>query len=209
MVRRSSENANAVPYREATSGRLPGADLQHLPERWQLRGVDHLEGIGLHLHQAVGRDPDADALALGQLQHALRLVGIDDLRTGVPHLVATLELLGHHLDAAHIRAGIEDLAAVDHRVRHCLQVGHVAAFDAMPSTASRSPPAPLRMSRRIVTVLSTGPRSIWAVVAPDVAVAQQSAPAAAKLRGIFLRRIRQLSNVPQNRVSHPRRATYG
>ena len=58
----------------------------------------------------------------------LRLIGVDDLRAAVAHLAPALQFLRHDLDAAHVAARVEDLAGMDDRVRHRLQVGHVAAL---------------------------------------------------------------------------------
>src|SRR4029079_5329299 len=114
---------------------------EHLPQRRQVDGVDYQETVGLHPYEAFGRGADADALPLGQGQHAAGLIRVDDLRAAVAHLPATLEPLGHDLDAPDIAARVEDLTRGDDRVRHRLRSDMwPPSGAAMHSTASSSPP---------------------------------------------------------------------
>ena len=100
---------------------------ERLPQRRQVGGVDDLEGDVLHLLQTFGRDADTDALSFGEREHTVRVVGVDDGRAAVGHLPALLEHLGLDLDALDVAARVEDLAGVDDRVRHGLQVGDATA----------------------------------------------------------------------------------
>jgi hypothetical protein len=146
---------------------------EHLPQRRQVDGVDYQEPVGLHPYEAFGRGADADALPLGQGQHAAGLIRVDDLRAAVAHLPATLEPLGHDLDAPDIAARIEDLTRVDDRVRHRLQIRHVAALRCGDAQHGQQQPA-----RRVAHVTADRDRVVFRsevhrrVAAADVAVAQ-------------------------------------
>jgi hypothetical protein len=68
-------------------------------------------------------------LALGEGDDAPRVVGVHDLRAAVPHAGTEVQALGlDHLDPGHIEGGVEDLAGVDHRIRHCFAVGADGPF---------------------------------------------------------------------------------
>ena len=72
--------------------------------------------------------------------------------------MSRLETLTHHLDALDVVRVVEDLAAVDDRVRDLTRSDPTSpSGELMEIGATSSPPAALRMSRRSVTVLSTSP----------------------------------------------------
>ena len=84
----------------------------------------------LHRHplEARWRRAEADSLSLGQCEHPVRPVRVDDARAAVPHLPTLLEDLGNHLNAPHVPPGIEHLTGVDHRVRNGFEVAQTATL---------------------------------------------------------------------------------
>ena len=148
-------------FRQAPVTVGPTVAAEHLPQRGQVGGVDHLERIGLHALRPPGGVPMLTPWPSISASTRSGLIRIDDLRAAVAHLAPDLEFFGDDLDAAHVAAGVEDLARVDDRVGHRDQVGHVTTLRCRDSQhGEQQPPVGLRMSRRIVTVLSSGPRSI-------------------------------------------------
>ncbi len=104
------------------------ASTEHLPEGWQVGGILDPDRGGVHLLEPLGRQPDGHALSLGQRQHPVGVVGVDDARAAVAELSPGLEDLGADLDAGHVAALVEHLAGVDDRVGDSLQVGHATTL---------------------------------------------------------------------------------
>ena len=170
---------------------------EDLPQRWEVGGVDDLElGLGHPLEPF--RDlADLRALPFGERDDAVVVVGIDDLGAAVAHAGARVEHLGlDDLDAGDVARGIDDLAAVDDRVRNGDEVGSDVAFG-RADRDRRHEETPDRVAHvapeRDGVVHRTGVHG--AVVAPDVAVAQQTRPALLELRRVRLRVVLQLADV--------------
>src|SRR5205823_6671949 len=110
-------------------------------------------------------------------EHAARVVGVDDPGAAVAHLPAPLEHLGDDLDAAHVAARVEDLARVDDRVRHRLEIGHAAALGGGDPQHGEQ-----HATGRVAHVVAQRDGVLHRtdvhrrVTAADVAVAQQTAP---------------------------------
>ena len=122
---REATSADRTGSAQWPSGRR--AAPKTLPERRQVRAVDDDDGVDRHLPEPVRGRAEADALTLGEGQHPARLVSVDDAR-GCSPSAALLQDLGHHLDPPDVAPGIEDLAGMDHRVRHRFEVGQPAAL---------------------------------------------------------------------------------
>ena len=197
-----SSRTNCGPRCSAASGEATSDDntRQHpmsvgatcgpedLPERRQVRTVLNDDRLDRHLLEPRRRRADADPLTLGQREHPVRLVRVDDARAAVAHLSTVLEDFGAHLNALHVSPGVEDLAGVDHRVRYRLEVAPATAFGrsdpehGQQDGAARAPHVAAERDRVV-----DGTQVHGRPAPPDVAVAEQAAPPPAQLGGVGLR----------------------
>ena len=156
----------------------------------------------LHRHplEARRRRAEADPLTLGQREHPVRLVRVDNARPAVPHLPTLLEDLGDHLNAPHVPSRIEDLTGVDHRIRNGFEIAQTATLrrgdpeDGQEDRAAGTPQVAAQRDRVV------GRTQVHGRPAPaDVPVAQQAAPPAAQLGCVRLRVVAQFPDVPGHR----------
>ena len=198
----SGEATSDDKHRERPSAVGATGRPEDLPEGWQVRTVFDDDRLHRHPLEARRRRAEADPLALGQCEHPVRSVRVDNARAAVPHLSTLLEDLGDDLNAPHVPPGIEHLTGVDHRVRNGFEVAQTATLrrgdpedgqkDGTAGTSHVS-----AQSDRVV-----GRSQVHGRPAPaDVPVAQQAAPPTAQFGRVRLRVVAQIPDVPGHRSS--------
>ena len=159
---------------------------EDLPKGWQVRRIDDVDGVLGHLRQSFGDLADGHALTLGEGNHPIGVVGIDDARPGESHLASDLESLRPDLDSPHVVSRVEDARAVDHRVGHGIEIADASAFwrtdgdRRNQQTADRVP----EVMADVDNVVAFGAQVQVSEAPTDVPVAQQTRPAALQLGGV-------------------------
>src|ERR1700691_3853141 len=101
---------------------------EDLVEGRKVRRIFYNDLLLLHLFEALWDVTEADPLARSERNDAIAIVGVDDQAPAEAHALTQLQDFWHDLDAADVVAIVENLEAVNNRVRHGELITDAAAF---------------------------------------------------------------------------------
>src|ERR1700691_1038987 len=91
---------------------------EDLVEGRKVRRIFYNDLLLFHLFEALRNVTEADPLARSERHDAIAVVGVDDQGPAEPHALTQFQDFWHDLDAVDVVGIVENLEAVNNRVRH-------------------------------------------------------------------------------------------